>query len=360
MEAKMSRVAIPLSCEPEVRRELERLSRSRTDETRLVERAKIILGCLDDKRNDEVAAELDIQPGTVSTWRKRFAAQGLAGLHDQTRPGKPPKYPAAELRQRIIAKLEEPPPAGLVAWDGGTLAQALSVSDDAVWRVLRKEGIQLRRHRSWCVSTDPEFATKSADIIGLYLAPPQKALVLCIDEKPSIQALERSTGYVCTSSGKIVRGLKSTYKRHGTINLFAALDVATGTIKSKTTTTKKRPDFQAFLDDIVADVPDDKSIHVIIDNYCTHKKNDDWLAKHPNVHFHFTPTSASWLNQVEIWFGILSRKTLTGASFSSAEQLIQAIEAFVAAYNETASPFVWRKREVRGAQLRNTIANLCN
>lgn len=356
----MARVAIPLSCEPEVRSELERLSRSRTDEMRLVERAKIVLACLAGKRNDEVAAELHVQPATVANWRRRFAAQGLSGLHDQPRSGKPPKYQAAELRKRIIAKLEEPPPPGLATWDGGTLAQALAVSDDAVWRVLRKEGIQLRRQRSWCVSTDPEFAVKSADIIGLYLAPPQKALILSIDEKPSIQALERSTGYVQTSSGKIVRGLKSTYKRHGTINLFAALNVAIGTIHTKTTATKKRPDFQAFLDDIVADIPDDKDIHVILDNYCTHKKNHEWLAKHPNVHFHFTPTSASWLNQVEIWFGILSRKTLTGASFTSAAQLIEAIEAFVDAYNETATPFTWRKREVRGAQLRNTIANLCN
>jgi len=356
----MPRVAIPLKCEPKVRQELERISKSRTEEIRLVERAKIILRCLSGKRNDEVAAEFDTQPLTVGLWRKRFAAHGLAGLYDKPRSGKPAKYQATELRHRIINKLEEPPPAGMAAWDGGTLAKALDVSDDAVWRILRKEGIQLRRHRSWCVSTDPEFSAKSTDIIGLYLAPPQKALVLCIDEKPSIQALERTVGYVQTSSGKIVRGLKSTYKRHGTINLFAALDVAAGTIQSKTTVTKKRPDFQAFLDDIVATVPSDNDIHLILDNYCTHKKNDDWLAQHPNVHFHFTPTSASWLNQVEIWFGILARKTLTGASFSSAEQLIQSIESFVASYNETASPFVWRKREVKGAQLRNTIANLCN
>lgn len=356
----MPRVAVSLSCEPKVVQELERISRSRTEEVRLVGRAKIILSCLAGKRNDEIATELDIQPLTVGIWRRRFAAQGIAGLYDKPRSGKPAKYPVAELRRRILAKLEESPPAGLVAWDGGTLAKELAVSDDAVWRVLRKNGIQLRRHRSWCVSTDPEFAVKSADIIGLYLAPPQKALVLCVDEKPSIQALERSTGYVQTSSGKIVRGLKSTYKRHGVINLFAALDVAAGTIQSKTTITKKRPDFQAFLDDIVSTVPDDKDIHVILDNYCTHKKNEEWLALHPNVHFHFTPTSASWLNQVEIWFGILSRKTLSGASFSSTEQLANAIEAFITSYNESASPFVWRKREVRGAQLRNTIANLCN
>jgi len=356
----MSRVAAAINCTAEDRKELERLSKSRTDEARMVERAKIILGCLAGRRNDEVAREFGIQAATVGTWRKRFAGEGLAGLRDRPRPGKPAVYPMPELRQRILKQLEAPPPAGLSGWDGGTLAEALTVSDDAVWRVLRKEGIQLRRHRSWCVSTDPEFAAKAADVIGLYLNPPQNALVLSVDEKPSIQALERKTGYVCTSSGKVVRGLKSTYKRHGTINLFAALNVATGEIKSKTTQTKKRPDFQAFMEELVVDLPSDQQIHVILDNYSTHKKNHDWLARHPNVHFHFTPTSASWLNQVEIWFGIFARKTLSGASFANIEQLVQAIEAFIASYNQSAAPFVWRKREVKGSQLRNTIVNLRN
>jgi transposase len=233
---------------------------------------------------------------------------------------------------------------------------------------LRNEGIQLRRHRSWCVSTDPQFAAKAADIIGLYLNPPENALVLSVDEKPSIQApcssqgqaLERATGYVQTSSGKIVRGLKSTYKRHGTVNLFAALEVATGVIRGKTTQTKKRIDFQAFMSEIIVDQPVDRHIHVILDNYCTHKKNETWLAAHPNVTFHFTPTSASWLNQVEIWFGIFTRKALSGASFRSVEQLKHAIHDFTAAYNEHVAPFVWRKREVKGAQLHHTIVNLCN
>ena len=185
--------------------------------------------------------------------------------------------------------------------------------------------------------------------------------MLSVDKKPSIQALERATGYVQTSSGKIVQGLKSTYKRHGTVNLFAALEVATGVIRGKTTQTKKRIDFQAFMSEIIAEQPSDRQIHVILDNYCTHKKNETWLAAHPNVTFHFTPTSASWLNQVEIWFfGIFTRKALFGASFRSAEQLKQAIRDFTAAYNQRAAPFVWRKREVKGSQLRYTIVNLRN
>lgn len=355
----MARVAVSLSCTAEVMTELERLSRSRSGEVRMAERARIVLSCLRGKRNDEVAAQMGLRPNTVGQWRRRFAERGLAGLRDAPRPGKPAKY-GVQLRDRLLAQLELPPPEGMASWDGGSLAQALSVSDDAVWRVLRKEGIQLQRHRSWCVSTDPEFAAKAADVIGLYLNPPHNALVLSVDEKPSIQALERARGYVHTSSGKIVQGMKSTYKRHGTVNLFAALEVATGVIRGKTTQTKKRADFQAFMDDVVAEHSADRQIHVILDNLNTHKKNEDWLAAHPNVTFHFTPTSASWLNQVEIWFGIFQRKTLNNASFKSIEQLSQAIHAFTAAYNENAAPFVWRKREVRGAQLRNTIVNLRN
>lgn len=355
----MARVAVALSCTADVMSELERLSRSRSGEVRMAERARIVLACLEGRRNDEVASEIGVRPNTVGVWRRRFAERGIAGLRDEPRPGKPAKY-GVELRRRILVQLELPPPAGMASWDGGSLATALGVSDDAVWRVLRKEGIQLQRHRSWCVSTDPEFAAKAADVIGLYLNPPQNALVLSVDEKPSIQALERARGYVHTSSGKIVQGMKSTYKRHGTVNLFAALEVATGVIRGKTTQTKKRADFQSFMDEIVADQPADRQIHVILDNLNTHKKNEDWLAKHANVTFHFTPTSASWLNQVEIWFGIFQRKTLNNASFRSIEQLTQAIHDFTAAYNENATPFVWRKREVRGSQLRNTIVNLRN
>ena len=185
-------------------------------------------------------------------------------------------------------------------------------------------------------------------------------MVLCVDEKPSMQALERKTGYVLTDNGKIVRGLKSTYKRHGTLNLFAALEVATGNIHTQTTKQKRRIEFLDFMECIVSEYPLDTELHVILDNYCIHKRNEEWLIKHPNVRFHYTPTSASWLNQVEIWFGIMSRKVLRGASFRDTQELGKAIEAFVKAYQKTAKPFAWRKREVKGSQLKNTIVNLRN
>ena len=177
----------------------------------------------------------------------------------------------------------------------------------------------------------------------------------------SYSALQRPSGYVETDSGAVVRAMKSTYKRNGTLNLFAALEIGSGRVHGKTTEKKKREDFRRFMDSVIEELPTDKEVHVILDNYSTHKKNDDWLAKFDGrVHFHFTPTSASWLNQVEIWFGILTRKVLRGASFASKDQLRAAIESFLARTNENPKPFRWRKREVRGSQLRNTLINLCN
>jgi transposase len=356
---KMSRQAITLNCSENEKTQLKKWSNGSKTEKRLHMRSRIILCCLNGKTNTEIAVELNINRLTVAKWRGRFLQEGLAGLRDSPRSGTPKKYDE-NLKIKILKKLESPPPKGQSTWDGRSLALAVEASDDAVWRVLRKEGIQLQRSRSWCVSTDKEFSKKSADIIGLYLNPPENALVICIDEKPSIQAIERKRGYVETSSGKIVQGMKSTYKRNGTLNLFAALNVATGTVKTQTTKQKKRPEFQAFLDEVMKEVSAEQHVHVILDNYCTHKRNDDWLSKHPNVTFHFTPTSASWLNQVEIWFGMLSRKALKNASFSSITDLRKAIEDFVEVYHENARPFIWRKREVKGSQLKNTITNFCN
>ena len=355
----MARKARIPRCTDKDRKTIEEWASSRTLEARLVQRAKIIKGCLDGVPITQLAKELGVRPNTVIVWRDRFDVDGVEGLRDRPRAGKPPTYDRA-FRDRVLRTLEEAPPKGQAKWDGAALAARLDVSDDAVWRVLRKEGISLARQRSWCVSTDPEFTSKAADIVGLYLNPPQNALVISVDEKPSIQALERATGYVCTSNGKIVQGLKSTYRRHGTLNLFAALNVATGAIHARTTKLKRRVEFLEFMDQLLGEMPAHREIHVILDNYCIHKRNEPWLAAHPNVTFHFTPTSASWLNQVEIWFGLLSRKALKGASFRNVDQLRCAIEAFIEAYRPNAKPFVWRKREVRGSQLKNTIVNLCN
>ena len=260
----MGRRATPLSCEAEVRSELERVSRSRTEPRQRVDRARIILACLSGEPQTQIAKRLNTRPNTVSKWRLRFAQQGLKGLADAPRSGKPPIYGPA-LRTKLLATLETPPPKGQARWDGSALAKALGAKKSIVYTLLAKDGIHLQRRRTWCVSTDPQFAAKAADIVGLYLAPPQKALVLSVDEKPSIQALSRATGYVRTSSGKIARGLKSTYRRNGTLNLFAALNVATGKVRNKTTATKTRADFQAFMDEVVADVPADQQIHVILD-----------------------------------------------------------------------------------------------
>jgi transposase len=325
-----------------------------------VERAQIILHALDGLPNDQIATRMGLTPSRVGLWRTRFAREGLRGLKDRPRSGKPATYDAG-LKDRVLKKLEEPPPSHRGCWDGALVAKALGVSAHKVWRILRAQGICLARQRSWCVSTDPEFARKATDIIGLYLNAPIHALVLSVDEKPSIQALTRPCGYVKSSDGKVVHGLKSTYKRNGTLNLFAALDVASGHVHAKTTDTKKREDFQQFMDEVLAEVPADKEIHVILDNYCTHKKNENWLAQYEGrLNFHFTPTSASWLNLVEVFFGLLSRQALRGASFSSKESLRDKISAYIANHNLQPKPFRWRKREVKGSQLRNTISNLRN
>jgi len=307
-----------------------------------------------------VAQDLGVSVPTVSKWRKRFAFWGRRGLLDRSRPGQPVRYDAA-FGNRVLALLEQPPPPGMSHWDGPAVAERLGSSVHAVWRVLRRQGIYLQRVRSWCVSTDKEFVPKAAEIVGLYLNPPVNALVLSVDEKPSMQAIERPSGYVETDSGAVVRALKSTYKRHGTLNLFAALEVGTGQVHAKITDSKKREDFLGFLDGVLAELAPDKEIHVILDNYSTHKKNDNWLAQFEGrVQFHFTPTSASWLNQIEIVFSLLQRKALSGASFKTKDQLREAIEAFLKRHNERAKPFRWRKREVKGSQLHNTIINLCN
>src|SRR5258708_27101331 len=288
----MPRHAPELQCSVEDKASLVALTKSRTAEAHAVERARIVLACLEGKEIQQVARELGVSLATVSNRGKRLDLWGLRGLRDRPRPGKPVKYDAA-FRKRVLATLEEPPPPGMSHWDGPAVAEILDASVHAVWRVLRREGIYLQRRRSWCVRTDKGVAPKAAAVVGLYLNPPVNTRVLSVDEKPSIQAIERASGYVETDSSKVVRGLKSTYKRHGTLNLFDDLEVGNGMVKTTFTEYMKRVALRRTLNVVLADQPQDAEIHVILDNYSPHKRNDDWLAKFEGrVQFHFTPTSA--------------------------------------------------------------------
>ena len=201
-------------------------------------------------------------------------------------------------------------------------------------------------------TNDPEFAAKAADVVGLYIDPPAKAIVLCVDEKPSIQALERAQGYLKLPNGRALTGQSHDYKRHGTTTLFAALEVASGRIVAEHSKRRRRVEFLGFMNRVVAAFPD-RELHVVLDNLNTHKKCDRWLKKHPNVHFHFTPTRSSWLNRIETWFSILQGQSLNGASFTSVEELQEHIDAFISAYNETATPFAWTKKRVYQRRFKN-------
>lgn len=354
----MSGKATVVNLTPEEKIVLQKWARSYKTEQRMAMRARIILSAEAGQTTEGIAQKLKVRNATVSKWRTRFARQGLAGLQDSPRPGKRRRYDE-NTGKRIMAKLDEKPPYGHATWTGGLLAKALGdVSDAQVWRILRRHGICLQRRRSWCISTDPEFTAKAADIVGLYLDPPENAVVLSVDEKPSIQALSRAQGYLKLPNGRAITGFSHEYKRNGTTTLFAALNVVTGQVKAGHYKRKRRVEFLDFMNNAVADYPD-REIHVILDNFGTHKpKQDKWLARHKNVHFHFTPTHGSWLNQVEIWFSILSRRALRGASFDSVKELRDAIDRFIEASNENAAPFEWRKQVVHAVTPKKHYADL--
>ena len=352
------RPATPIELSTEERRTLESWVRASTTEQRLVWRAQLILAAAAGTATTAIARRLGVRPATVSQWRRRFATQRLVGLQDRPRPGPRRRY-GAEAERRILAQLDQPPPAGYASWNGRLIARALGdVSARQVWRVLARHRISLQRRRSWCISTDPQFAAKAADLVGIYLAPPDHAVVLCGDEKPSIQALERAPGYLRLPNGLALQGFNHEYQRHGTTTLFAALNVSTGQVKAGHYARRRRREFLDFMNDVVADYPH-REIHVVLDNLSSHKpKRDRWLARHSNVHVHYTPTHASWLNQIEIWFSILTRQALRGASFTSSRQVREAIDRFLTAYNAQAAPFEWRKRELRNVGLKQYYGQL--
>ena len=349
--------ATPITLTNEERAELALLARSRKTEHRMRQRARIVLLAADGVKTRAIGRAVGCTTGTASKWRVRYAEQRLAGLDETGDRGAEPKY-TAQTGTRILALLDQPPPKGYGRWTGPLLATSLGDVDvQYVWRFLRAQKIDLSGRKSWCESNDPEFAAKAADVVGLYMAPPENAIVICVDEKPSIQALERAQGYLKLPNGRTLTGHSHDYKRNGTSTLFAAFEVATGKVTTAHKKRRRRVEFLDFMNDIVAAYPG-TTIHVVLDNLNTHKpKNDRWLKRHPNVQFHFTPTRASWLNQVEISFSILQAKSLQGASFSSVKQLREHIDAFIEAYNETAKPFVWTKSKVHQKRLKPRFAN---
>lgn len=342
------------------RNQLESWVRKTTTEQRLVQRARIVLEGATGKTSKEIAIMLKLRAATVSKWRTRFYRNRLAGLDDAPRPGKTAKYDMTT-EKSILAQLDAPPPAGYATWTGRLVAQALgNVSPHYIWRVLRRHGIHLQRRHSWCVSTDPEFTQKAADIVGLYLDPPDNAVVISVDEKPAIQALERAQGWLRLPDGQALRGFSHEYKRHGTTTLFAALEIATGLVQVGHYPHRRRREFLDFMNQLVSHYPE-RELHVVLDNLNTHKpKHDRWLVRHPNVHFHYTPTHASWLNQVECWFSILWRQALRGLNALSSRDVRKTIDAFITAYSKDAHPFEWTKTVVHSGQLKSKYADLCN
>lgn len=354
----MPRPATPVELSADERRELEARVRRHGAGQLEVMRAKILLGAADEESTEALAQRLDVRTGTVSKIRRRFVQERLGALNDAPRSGRPRRYDET-VERRVLDMLDTPPPRGFARWNGPRLAAQLGDVDvHEVWRVLRTRGISLERRRSWCLSTDPQFDQKAADVVGLYLAPPVNAVVIAVDEKPHIQALERAQGWLRLPNGQSLTGFNHEYERHGTTTLFAALNIATGQVKAGHYARRRRLEFLDFMNQVIAEHPG-REVHVVLDNLSTHKpKRDRWLAAHPNVHLHFTPTHASWLNQIEVWFSILSRQALRGASFISITQVRAAIDAFIAAYNPTAHPFAWTKVSVRPKTLASKYADL--
>jgi transposase len=306
-------------------------------------RARIVLACAEGADNNVVAARLRVTPQTVSKWRARFIAHRLAGLLDAPRSGAPRTIEDAKV-DAIIAKTLESVPDGATHWSTRTMARAMGVTQTAVSRIWRAFGLQPHRQETFKLSKDPLFVDKVRDIVGLYLAPPVKAMVLCVDEKSQIQALDRTQPILPLAPG-IPERRTHDYLRHGTTTLFAALDIASGTVIGELHQRHRGSEFLKFLRTIDANVPAELDIHLVMDNYGTHKTPTikAWFARHSRFHVHFTPTSASWLNQAERWFATLTEKQIRRGTHRSTRELEQAIRQYLEINNANPKPFVWAK-----------------
>jgi len=337
----MGRPKTPLLLNPEEKAQLRAVAASRSLPHGLVLRAKIVLLSASGMSNQAIAVRLDRNPVTVGYWRRRFLRQGLQGLHDELRPGRPRSI-SDEQVARLIRKTLRTRPAHGTSWSCRSLAAQARVSKDTVSRIWRAFGLQPHRQRHFQLSNDPFFVEKVRDVVGLYLHPPDQAVVLCVDEKSQIQALERTQPLLPMGLG-YVEGVTHNYVRHGTTTLFAALDLATGTVIGQCQRRHRHQEYVRFLREIDTHVPAQFAVHLIVDNYATHKHPRvlRWLAAHPRFQVHYTPTYASWLNQVEIWFNIITQKAIRRGTFRSVKDLVAKIERFVQHYNAQARPFSW-------------------
>lgn len=343
MKAKprSGRPRVPLTLSERERVELESLARSRALPAGLVRRAQMILLSVDGLSNSAIAERFATSVSLVSLWRRRYREQGLVGLYGEVRPGRPRTHDDDRIAALLQKTLQSRPKDG-THWTVRGLAQSAKMSKSSVHRYLALFGVQPHRQRVFKLSPDPFFIEKLRDVVGLYLNPPEHALVLCVDEKSQVQALERTQPGLPLGLG-YVQGITHDYYRHGTTTLFAALDVASGTVISQCKPRHRHQEFLAFLRYLDAQIPPDFDVHLVLDNYATHKhaKVRRWLARHPRYHLHFTPTYASWLNQVERWFALITQRAIRRGSFTSVPQLVAKIDQFVTHYNRNARPFLW-------------------
>lgn len=325
------------------RQQLESLSHRARTAAGPARRARIVLACAAGQDHTVIARRLHLSPTTVCKWRARFLARRLDGLYDEPRPGAPRQITDAQIEEVIVRTLETTP-RGATHWSTRDMARTSGLSHVTIGRIWRTFGLQPHRTETFKLSPDPLLIEKVRDIVGLYVNPPDRALVLCVDEKPQIQALERSAPLLPMQPGQVERRTHD-YRRHGTASLFAALDVQTGHVLGDVRARHRAIEFRQFLDQIEASVPADLDVHLIMDNYSTHKAPlvRAWFAKRPRFHVHFTPTYASWINQIERWFAGLETQQLRRGSHTSVRMLTAAIREHIAASNAKGKPFVWTK-----------------
>jgi transposase len=340
---RTGRPKVTLSVTDDERQQLQALAHRSRTASFVARRARIILACAEGLPNTAVARRLRVAPGTVGKWRQRFVEQRVDGLLDEPRPGTPRRITDAQV-EAVIVKTLESTPRGETHWSTRSMAKATGHSAMAISRIWRAFGLQPHRTETFKLSPDPLLVDKVRDIVGLYMAPPDHALVLCVDEKSQIQALDRTAPLLPLRPGQVERGTHD-YHRHGTTTLFAALDVKTGKVFGETRARHRAIEFRKFLDRIDANVPAELDVHLILDNYGTHKTAliRRRFAKRPRYHLHFTPTYGSWLNLVERWFAGLTAKQLRRGVHRSVAALKRAIHEYIDAHNVDSKPFVWTK-----------------